>query len=687
MRLAGGRWGRLATVSALIVACASAAQAAGRTWQSYYYGGDCYAAVGQGDEAWIGTGGGLRTYSPNGDGVKITEMTIEDDLPGPIITAEAFGDKCLWAGASGGSIGRYDFETGTWTHYGQASKFPAYDPTELLWDGADVWAATLGGGVACFSPMREEWQVWDEANGLPSARVLCLAADSQAVWAGTDRGLAKFDRAANTWAPVQSNGERSDVLVDAISDVVLSTKYVWVAGGANGLARIDRGNEQLGIYTSLPKQYGMTRVDRLLLTADGSLWVAGDAGVLRAEAEGSGKWTLYKRGPWQVTGLTSAGGSLWVATAHDGVQEYRAAKDEWQVYQPHEALPSGDVTALAAVQEAGYVGFRDAGLARFNLATERWDRLAPRDGKPTHIRDIAVRDRYVYVAGSDGIGMYDTREDVWQTLMNADNDQLRGDDWTSVAATDRGVWFVGPKRVVHTSTALDYRWTVQVPDDSSLDERTWPRLVPDPSNGDMWIVTAHGAVRHDRQTNRIQAMGGEWLSPNDPTKSEREGRLIRDLALDVECAWFVTLDSVCQYRKQDSSLSVWNTNVVRELGEPRRVSVAPTAVWVAADAALCRFDRRAGSWSPLRWPEELQDEPCTALATDPFEPYYVWVASSRHVARLELREATPVWRVYPRRTGLVPGVREIVPTRTAVWFAGRGGISVYRRSSDNTAPR
>ncbi|MBI5831891.1 MAG: hypothetical protein HZB16_06180 [Armatimonadetes bacterium] len=673
-------------MAAAIVA-STGAGAVSRPWQSFYYGGDCYAAVGQGDEAWIGTGAGLRTYSPNGDGVKITELTIEDDLPGPIITAAAFGSKCLWAGAAGGTVGRYDLETATWTHYGQAAKFPAYDPTRLIWDGTDVWAATLGGGVARFSPMRQEWRSWSEADGLPSARVLCLAADSQAVWAGTERGLAKFDRQTESWGPIQSATERSEVLVDAVSDVALSARHVWLAGGGNGLARIDRASGQLATYPSLGRQYGMTRVDRLLLTADGSLWVAGDSGLLRAETEGGGKWTFFRRGPWTVTGLTSAGGSLWAATAHDGVQEYRALNDTWQVYQPREALPSGDVTALAAGQEAGYVGFREAGLARYNLATERWDRLAPRDGKPTHIRDLAVRDRYVYLAGADGLAMYDTREDVWSTAFAQDNEQLRGDDWTGVAATERGVWFVGPKRVVHTSPQLDVRWAVQIADDASLDERTWPRLVPDTTNGDMWIVTAHGAVRHDRQSNHMQAMGGDWLLPRDATKAEREGRLIRDLAVDVECAWFVTLDSVCQFRKQDSSLSVWNTDNVRDLGEPRRVSVGPTAVWVAADAALCRFDRRSATWDTLRWPEELQDEPCTALATDPFEPYYVWMASSRHIARLELREAEPVWRVYPRRTGLVPGVREIVPTRTAVWFSGRGGVSVYRRTAENPTPR
>ena len=87
------------------------------------------------------------------------------------------------------------------------------------------------------------------------------------------------------------------------------------------------------------------------------------------------------------------------------------------------------------------------------------------------------------------------------------------------------------------------------------------------------------------------------------------------------------------------------------------------------------------------WPDEIEGDAITALTPDAWESYYVWVATPRHVARLDLRAAKPVWTVFPRRTGVVPGVRKIVPTRRGVWLLGRGGVTFYHRSQEGLESR
>ncbi|HAZ63034.1 MAG TPA: hypothetical protein DCZ72_05405 [Armatimonadetes bacterium] len=655
------------------------ALSAAPSWQTFLYGGNSYAAASDGTEAWIGTGAGLRIYTPQPAAARVRQMTSDDDLPGPAITALAFVPGGLWAGATGGAVGRYDFETKTWAHYGSAARFPSFTPTRLVWDGQDIWAATAGGGVARFSPLRAEWEVWDRADGLPSDQVLSLASDGDAIWAGTDRGLAQYQPRTHTWAPLSAAADQIDVLGDAILDLALTTNYLWLATYTFGLARIDRTTGELVSYDTLARDYAAGRIFRLLAAPNGDLWIATNSGLIRAAAEGTGAWTAHPRGPWEVTGLTATDSAIWVATGTEGVYEYRPATDTWQTYRGQEALPSGALSALAAGPDAGYLGFHGAGVAQFPLATGRWNAVTPPFGAPLRVIDLAVQDRWVYVAGADGLGLYDTREDTWQILRAIDYPELKGDDWTSVVANETGVWFAGPGRLAHLGPDFAPRWVIDLGGETSLDPRAWPRLRLDRHTGDVWIIMATGAVRWERATNQLQTLGGDWLQPTEAGLAEREGRLIRDLQPDADGVWVVGLDSVAQFSKVDGGLTLWTADAVPALAEPRLVSSAAGSVWVAAAAGLCRFDRRLGGWEVAPWPAEIAGQVVGALAADAFETRLVWVATARHVARLELAADGPEWRVYPRRTGLVPAVSQIIPTRSVVWFGGLGGVSLYRR--------
>jgi ligand-binding sensor domain-containing protein len=657
--------------------------AAAPTWESFLYGGEARGIAGQGDRVWVASSGGLRVYEPDGAAAHARDLPT-DDLPGPALTAVSFAGNALWAAAAGGTVGRFDLDKNTWSYFDESSKLPAADVSQFFYDGEDLWAATRGGGVAQYLPLISSWRAFDRTDGLTSNYVNCITGDTASMWVGTDEGLVRYGRASKAWEAFQGPPNR---LQGPITSLAETAHYLWIAAGDEGLMRVRLDNGEFAAYNSLSRDYKLQRVDRLLATADGSLWIAGDGGLIRAEGEGDGKWTPFVRGPWEVSGLTAAGGALWIATRHQGTWRYRPAADEWLQFLPKEPFPSGDLTAMAANGEGAWLGFRDDGLAHYDLSAGRWETLAPKGGWPKQVRDVAAADRFVYVAGADGLACYDQREGTWETRRTADDAQLPGDEWSTVLPLDDRVWCAGPNGVAAFDAQLRYRFLLRLPDLQQIRPESQPRLVPDPFTGDMWVITATEAWRYQRRTNTINAFTGTWLEPHDATLKEREGRVIRDLAADNDCVWIVGLEQVFQYRKQDGSLVVWDERSVPALRDPVKVAADSAAVWVAADTALCRFDRRSNLWTPLAWPDELAGDPVTALTPDGWESYYVWVATPRHVARLDLRAEKPQWTVFPRRAGLVPGVRRIIATRRGVWFLGRGGVTLYRRSQEGLEPR
>jgi ligand-binding sensor domain-containing protein len=685
-RAIGQAVGRLALLVAALAVVAPAAAAVGN-WESFLHGGDSYAVAAAGDRVLVGTGAGLRSFSADGTAVSDTPLA---DLPGPIITAVGFAGQTVWVAATGGVLGSLDPDTNIWTYYDQSSKYPSVDTAQFLWDGEDVWTATRGSGVACYSKLRGVWQTWDRSAHLSSDFVNCLASDNQTLWAGTDNGLSRMDRRTQIWEPVETPANR---LQGRITGLCESQHYLWIAAAGEGLSRIRLADLQLAAYNTLEERFKMHRVDSVLATADGSVWIAGDSGVIRAEKEGEGAWTFMARGPWEVSGLAAAGGCLWVATRHGGVQRYRPATDQWQVFAPPEALPGGDITAAAASPDQFWLGLRDEGLARYGAASGRWEVGAGPDtagpgaeAPPLKVRDLAAADRFLYVAGVDGLGCYDQRENTWEVRRDPTGERWGGDEWSSVLATGDRLWCAGPGRVAVFDAKLGFKWRVPISDLEEVREGSQPRLYGDSFNGDVWIVTASQVMRYKKLTNQILTFRPEWLRPAQSAAMLREGRVVRDLAADNDAVWLVGLDKVVQYRKQDEGAVLWDEHSVPALARPLKVTAERTALWVAAEGGLCRFDRGTGTWSVLPWPKEFEGEVVTALASDLWEPIYLWVATARHAARLELGGDRPQWRVFPRQAAIVPAIRRIVPTRTGVWLVGRGGVTLYHRNPEG-APR
>ncbi len=644
-------------------------------WESFVHGGETYCVAVRGDQVWSGTSAGLRFYDVGAVEVRIRELTLRDSLPAASVSAVSFESGAVWVGTTSGLIGRLELDTNEWRVYGEAAGLPGAPIAALVHDGQDFWAATLGGGVARFSQLKGDWELFGRADGLPSNRVACLVADAGGLWAGTDLGLARYLRDTLTWGPVKPEKGGLDGLV---SGLTVSPANLWLAGDG-GLARINFDTQQYWTYEL--ERYGVARVWQVALNDSGDLWVATDRGLLTAPAADAGQapWRMVEHPLRDVSGLAVGGGSVWVATLRDGLWRYRLDSGEWTPYVSQGVLPGAEVTSMAVQADQTWFGFSDAALARYNLQTERWDSIAPPPGSPFRVRDVAVFGNLVYCACRDGIAVYDQRSNYWKTFLHRFHADLLGDEWTSVLVSGERVWFAGPGRVSVFTLPMELVTTFQFPGAEGTREGDLPRLKDDSSTGDVWLLTRSDSWRYQPAASAWGQYPADLFRPAAPGDFQREGRLVRDVAIDDQDVWFVSLDRILQYHKAANKIYSWPAGLVPGLEGARRIAADRFAVWATVAGGLARYDRGAGTWQVYAWEGTgLEGGEATALAVDTEEPY-VWVATTRGVARLELRPDGATWRPFGAGAGLISGVRRIVASPYCVWFVGRDGVSLYRR--------
>lgn len=658
---------------ALLVTMGTRPVAAQGRWRTFTHGAETYCLAASGDRqaVWAGTSGGIRILELGGGAVRVRELGPAEGLPGRGITALCLVDDGLWVGTAGGRAERLDLVTNEWR---PTVGLPAAEVTAIVHDGRDVWAATRA-GVARYNGLKQEWELWDERDGLRSAIINALAVDDEGLWAATDRGLMRYRHRTLGWEDVRGPDER---LAGRIDDLCLSGDTLWVASPAEGLSRISLADLQLVSY-DLETDYGVERVDRVLVAPDGDLYVACDKGLVIAPGEGDlGPWRLVEReGGWQARDLTFAAGALWAATSAQGVWQYAPQTGEWSQYAPPADLPGSALTTLAAQADRGWCGFAADGLAVYDATRDVWEQLTPAAGLPRRARAVAASGNRVYLAAADGIAVYDQRFATWTAYRTDDHPELEGDEWTSVTVIGDQVFFAGPGRVALFTLDMQHLHTYLLDHAEAGRGGRLPRLYADDATGNVWLVTPLMAWLYQVRQDRWGQLGPEFFRPLDEASWQRADPLIRDIAADGGSVWFVAQDRVVQYDRQLARDVHWDQTVHPSLADPRLVATDQFSVWFATAAGLCRYDRRDERCELFAWPEGLAGQPA-ALAVDPIEPY-IWVASERACGRLVLGREKPEWQVFSARTGIVDGVNAIVPTRDVVWFAAPGGLTVYRR--------
>jgi len=216
------------------------------------------------------------------------------------------------------------------------------DSTGLIWAGGD--------GAASFDG--ETWTVYTTTAGLAGETVQAIAEDSRGrIWLGTDAGISIWNGATFFNLTADTGLPSAD-----IRSLLAEGDAMWIGSDGGGLYRFERN--QLQVLTSDNVNLPSDTVTALAPSGDGSLLVGTDSGL--AELRDGNAAPIPAAGEGAISHILALPGSLWVATADDGL--YFDAGGGWQHATAATVLPADQVTALAATDESIWVGGRTGGL-------------------------------------------------------------------------------------------------------------------------------------------------------------------------------------------------------------------------------------------------------------------------------------------------------------------------------------
>jgi diguanylate cyclase (GGDEF)-like protein len=288
-------------------------------------------------------------------------------------------DGGIWFGSFDGGLAY--LRNGAWKVFDTTSGLPSNRIRGLLETvdakGTVLWIAT-DLGIARMQDGRIK--VFGEASGLPSldTEALCETMDAngqRSLLVGTANGLARLvgDRFVPVPVPKALLGHRIDDMVE--SPGLDGDPALWIASYGAGMAVFERGKWTLLDTTSgLPSN---VEVFTRSHADDGSpaLWIGTEGGLLRFEHR---RFTLYDersglpiRIIWKVLETTSPGGlkTLWLGTWGGGV--VRLSPNVWRSFNDKTGMPSGAVTSVLLGKddngtEVIWAGTSDGGLARLS---------------------------------------------------------------------------------------------------------------------------------------------------------------------------------------------------------------------------------------------------------------------------------------------------------------------------------
>ena len=272
-------------------------------WENYVNGNAIYAIAQEGDNLWIGTGGGGLVSLEINTGIKTFYLQSNSGMPSNAVYSIVIG------------------ENGT------------------KWIGTDKGLVKTDG---------TNWTVYDTSNsGLPSNRVSSICIEENDIkWIGTNEGLAEFD-GINWTIYNTSNSALPDNQIHSIAIDDNGTKWI----GANsypsngGFATFDGTN--WSVYDSSNSGLTSNRVSSITIEENGTKWIGTDEGL--AEFDGI-NWTTYNTSNSILTSnmilsvATDKNGSNWIGTLWGGVyvfnkngipnsiQESLLEKDKLHVY-------------------------------------------------------------------------------------------------------------------------------------------------------------------------------------------------------------------------------------------------------------------------------------------------------------------------------------------------------------------
>jgi len=404
---------------------------------------------------WIGTAtSGLIKY----DGYNIKRYTAG---PHSVSNNGVLGiledrDGLIWVATAGGGLNKYDKQTDTFTYY----RHDPQNENSIASDSFPHYARTMA----------------EDPDGF--------------LWLGTDAGLDKFDKRAETFTHYQHHPNDPASLSDNKITALWADRdgQLWV-GTEKGLDMLDRAGETFTHYRhdpANPNSLSNNSVIAIYEDREGLLWIGVDALEVNRFDKRTATFTVYKHNP-------------------DNPQSVPAAKIE----NFYEDQP-GEIYLIT-----GITGTQPAGLCLFNKRAETTTCTLPNPANPYSPAATGVRAIYRDRAGSlwvtyatgfvDKADPHGLKFNLWQNQPDNPTSlssnvvvgilqDRQGDYWIT---TLTGLNKYNPK------TGGFIRYTHNPQDPTSLSHPFTIAMLED-SAGDFWVGTFEDTCLFDRQQGQCR---------------------------------------------------------------------------------------------------------------------------------------------------------------------------------------
>jgi ligand-binding sensor domain-containing protein len=369
------------------------------------------------------------------------------------------------------------------------------------------------------------WRSFSTADGLPANRSWALAQDVDGtLWVGTDGGLRYF---------------------------------------------FDR---RFHLEHAMPNNVSQARINALLVTPDGSLWVASSAGLYRRRSDGRWEQSLEQQAGLDTTEISALlldhEGMVWVG-ARDGLARWDG--NTWETIAIDDTAPS--VSALAEDAE-GRLWVVEPIWIHVLLDGELVKTISEEDGLPLGAELKALlRDRRgdMWLATAGGLVQL-SHLSVRRTFTEEDGLSSRV-IWALVESREGGLWVGMEFGLAHLVDGTVEKLLTSA--DGLADDRT--RALFRDGEGNLWVSTDDGLTRLPL---------GQWVVETDPLLRRVS---ISTLLADEQDGDYVGISGGVALRTPDGRWSLLAD------GSPGRMIYALTRdvygqLWIGGDGGLARLD-------------------------------------------------------------------------------------------------
>lgn len=403
---------------------------------------------------WIATTQGVYRYDPRTQ--SLTEPVAP--LQGKTVVAIEETAEHFWFGTLGAGLFRVDLTRGMVNNYrysGRSIGLPDNDIVSLHVDRSGVlWIGTFDAGIARLDTRSLAFGRQDDADGSVSCLESCVVYgfhldQGGPLWLATDRGAARFDKAAGLCEVFAADVDAPQSLANGVLSMARSSDGTLWLGTMRGLARF---NDQLGQVERVPSGSLISSVYFIHEKTPGQLVLGTRQGLYYFDtASGDAQQVIAADRALVAAVFTDvdqdADGRLWFAT--DAGIAYLDDRGQLQsLAVDFDGALRFSVTALHVAADGKlWAGVASQGLWHIDRSGRVLQKLTEDDGFPVTLTVAAIvadRQGHLWVSTLAGLARVDTEASSVR-VYNA-SDGLQGNKFSlgaALAAPSGALYFGG----------------------------------------------------------------------------------------------------------------------------------------------------------------------------------------------------------------------------------------------------